>query len=1582
MRNRFGWFILIVASLVLMGAADLKAQSMLTTHVRQAVLNGEAQPVGRLAATEQLQLDLVLSVRDEAGLEALLAGLYDPNSPYFRQFLTVEQFTERFGPTQADYDTVVQFAQANGLQVVGGTRHGLDVQVKGAVGSVEQAFHVNIRTYQHPTENRIFYAPDTEPVANLSVSLWHVTGLDNYALPKQRYSQRADGVQSSSVAAMAGGVTPMVATPTANTGSGPSASFYGSDMRAAYYGGTALTGAGQHVALLEFSGANLDDVTTYFKNAGQINTVPISLISADGTSTACNYTAAGGKCDDTEQTLDITQALGMAPGLAGLEVYVGSSDTAILSALTTHSPLASTIGCSWGWGADPTVLDPYFKKMAAQGQSFLAASGDDATWSNTNTAWPADDAYVTSVGGTDLVTTGAAGAWKSETAWADSSGGISTTGTLIPTWQQLPGVITTANKGSLVYRNGPDVAANANWTFYVCSNQQGCTANSYGGTSFAAPMWAGYLALVNQQLAARGSASVGFINPTIYAAGITSSYSTYFHDITSGTAGSNSAIAGYDLVTGWGSPNGQGLINLLTGTASAPTFTLTASPATLSVVQGKSGTATVTSAAVSGFSSAVALTASGQPNGVTVSFSSASIASPGSGSSTMTVAVASTVAAGSYTLTINGAGANATKSTTVVLTVTAAPSFTLTASPTAFSVVQGSKGTSILTATPLNGFTSTVAFTAASGPTGVTLSFSTASGVTTGSATLTATVSSTTPAGVYPITVTGTGGGVTQTATITLTVVSAASFTLVASPATLSVVQNSKNSATISTAAVNGFNSAVALSASGQPSGMTVVFSASTVATPGSASMTVAATDGVAAGTYNLTVTGVSGGITKTATVAVVVTAAPNFTLTASPTALSVAQTRSGTVTITPTALSGFNSALTYTASGQPAGVTASFSPASSTPTGSSVLTLATASNAVVGTYTVTVTATGGGLTRTATVALTITPSPSFTLSASPTALSVAQGKSGATTVSSAALYGFNSAVALTASGMPTGVTISFSPASLPTPGTVTTAGTSTMTVSVASTVAAGNYTLTVTGSGGGVTQTASLVLTVTPPPSFILVATPTALSVAQGKSGTVALTATALYGFNSAVTMAASGMPSGVTATFSTSTASNTGGATLTLAVASTVAPATYTITVTGTGGGVTKTTTVALTVTSAPSFTLSVAPAALSIVQGKSGTVVLSAASVNGLNAAIALTATGAPTGVTVSFSPASITGAGSSTMTVAVASTVAPGAYSITVTGTGGDVTKAATVVLTVTGAPSFTLVASPTSLTVVPGKTGTVALITTPLYGFNSAISYTGSGQPSGVTLSFGSQAGTVTNSAAGITVTVASTVLPGTYTLNLTGTGGGVTKTAAVALTVSAPPSFSLAASSSTLSVSQGKTGSITLTTAALSGFTSAVALTASGQPSGMTISFSAASIATPGSATMTVAAASSVVAGSYPLTVTAVGGGLTRTATVVVTVTAPPDFALVATPSVLTVPRNSSASTVITATSTGAFSSPLTLAISTPTGFTPAFSLTSSGALTLTVKALSTVAVGSYNATLTATGGGITHSIVLQLVVK
>ena len=751
MIRRFATFLLTILAVVSAVNIVCQAQSRrpLTAHAREAVLSGRAPLVGRVPTTQSMRLVLVLPLRNQDALDSLLKDLYNPSSSSYRQFLTVEEFTDKFGPSQQDYDAVVAFAEAHGLTVVGTSRNRVNIDVRGSVASIEDAFHLTMGLYQHPTDNRIFYAPDREPMPDLAIQLWHISGLDNYSIPRPAIHRN----QSS--------------RSNATTGSGPSASFLGSDMRAAYYGGS-LTGSGQSLGLLEYFGTDLSDLTTYFKNAGQTNNVPVTLKSTDGTSTSCVYPS----CDDTEQTLDMTQAIGMAPGLSSLVVYVGSSDAAIFNAMATATPLNAQLSSSWTWfPADPGTDNPYFQEFAAQGQNLFQAAGDSGKWTTSGAAseiFPADDVYVTSVGGTDLNTSGGAGPWSSETTWVDGGGGISPDKYAIPSWQTA--AASGCSSCSKTYRNGPDVSANANFTFYVCADQTTCTANEYGGTSFAAPMWAGYLALVNEQAVANGNHTVGFINPSLYTIGAGSSYDSDFHDIASGGNG-YSATTGYDLATGWGSPNGSGLISALAGSSSGAGFSLSASPASVTVAQGAKSTSTITSTVTGGFDSAISLSATGQPTGVTVGFSPASIT--GAGTSTMTLTVASSTATGTYHITVTGTSGSTIETTTVSLTVTRIkPNFTISASPTSISVARSSSGTATITTAVSGGFNSAISLSASGQGTAQTVTFSPSSIAAPGSGTSTMTVNvgKNATLGNHTITVTGKGGGAAHTTTVTLKV--------------------------------------------------------------------------------------------------------------------------------------------------------------------------------------------------------------------------------------------------------------------------------------------------------------------------------------------------------------------------------------------------------------------------------------------------------------------------------------------------------------------------------------------------------------------------------------------------------------------------------------------------------------------------------------------------------------------------------------------------------------------------------------------------------------------------------------------
>jgi hypothetical protein len=209
------------------------------------------------------------------------------------------------------------------------------------------------------------------------------------------------------------------------------------------------------------------------------------------------------------------------------------------------------------------------------------------------------------------------------------------------------------------------------------------------------------------------------------------------------------------------------------------------------------------------------------------------------------------------------------------------------------------------------------------------------------------------------------------------------------------------------------------------------------------------------------------------------------------------------------------------------------------------------------------------------------TQTPDFALSASPTTVSVVQGGTKTTTVSTTVSGGFNSAVSLSASGLPAGVTASFSPTSIAAPGS----GSSTLTFTASSTAATGTSTITINASGGGVSHstTVSLTVSATATPDFSVSASPTSLSVAAGSSGTSTISTTISGGFNSAVSLSASGLPSGVTAAFNPTSiaAPGSGSSTLTFTASSTAAAGTSTITINASGGGVSHSTTISLTIT-----------------------------------------------------------------------------------------------------------------------------------------------------------------------------------------------------------------------------------------------------------------------------------------------------------------------------------------------------------------------------------------------------------------
>ena len=558
--------------LLLAPFADAADTQVLRGHVPNAAK--QLASLKRLESTYRFDLSIALPLRNSGELNKLLGEIYDPSSPNYHRYLTSEDFAKRFSPSEGDYEALKAFAESHGLKIIGTHPNRTLLDVNGSVADIEKAFHVNMRVYQHPGEARTFRGPDTDPSLDLAVPVLSISGLDDFNSPRpmnlNTTSFRKLLARTDSKNLRDGLDTTRAASapiPYA-TGTGPRATFMGKDFRAAYAPGVSLDGAGQAVGLFELDGYFASDVTEYEKLAGLPN-VPITNVLVNGFS-------GGAGSGNMEVALDIDMVISVAPGLSKVIVYegTGANANAILNRMATDN-FAKQLSSSWGFGsqADP-AREQIFQQFAAQGQSMFQASGDNGAWTGAIFP-PSDDAWLTIVGGTSLDTVTSGGAWQSETTWSDSGGGISTSYT-IPTWQQGLDMVT--NRGSATMRNIPDVAAHADNNIWVIVNNG--EEGPIGGTSAAAPLWAAFTALANQQAAANGHPSVGFLNPAIYAIGKGPTYGANFHDIVTGnnTNASSSnkffAAPGFDLCTGWGTPNGSNLIASLV----APPDTLRITP--------------------------------------------------------------------------------------------------------------------------------------------------------------------------------------------------------------------------------------------------------------------------------------------------------------------------------------------------------------------------------------------------------------------------------------------------------------------------------------------------------------------------------------------------------------------------------------------------------------------------------------------------------------------------------------------------------------------------------------------------------------------------------------------------------------------------------------------------------------------------------------------------------------------------------------------------------------------------------------------------------------------------------------------
>lgn len=515
-----------------------------------------ARHVGRLDAKTQVPLSVALKLKNEDQLADFIARVQDPRDVLYGQYLTPEQFAANYAPSESDVAQVSQFLESQGLKVKNIHSNRLVIEVEGSAAQVERAFEVELHQYVK-SNGKVAFSPLSEPRVDAQIAplLTGVIGISNFTEHTRSHatfkelSPRASHGPSS-------GVTPQV-------------------LRAAYnVDSIPQQGQGEPLGLMELDGYKQSDIENYARQFGFTSMPSLQNVLIDG------FNGSAGK-GAVEVTLDIEVMMAIAPQASAIFVYEGPNSDAGL--LATYSRIATDnqareISSSWGVPEAAVAAstlrseNAIFMQMASQGQTLYAASGDSGAYDNGSTLGvddPASQPYVTGVGGTTL-SISSNGAYSGESSWGSPAngrnpasgggGGISAVWT-IPNWQA--GFGNSSNRGSSTMRMVPDVSLDANpQTGYVI-NFNG-KWGVVGGTSCAAPIWAGYTALINQARIAKREQPIGFAAPLFYAIAKSAAYESDFHDVADG---SNNlfypAVAGYDLSTGLGSFNGANLFSTL-----------------------------------------------------------------------------------------------------------------------------------------------------------------------------------------------------------------------------------------------------------------------------------------------------------------------------------------------------------------------------------------------------------------------------------------------------------------------------------------------------------------------------------------------------------------------------------------------------------------------------------------------------------------------------------------------------------------------------------------------------------------------------------------------------------------------------------------------------------------------------------------------------------------------------------------------------------------------------------------------------------------------------------------------------------
>ncbi len=551
--------------------AKAKQNSPYVLTNQDVPLVSHAHMVGEANAQQQLNLSIGLQLRNQQELQTLLREMYTPHSPSYHHFLSPQQFVDEFGPTAEQQQQVIDYLQQQGLSITHFSSNHLLIDASATVAQAEAIFKVSINNYKLGVNQ--FYANANPPSipGPLASIITSIGGLDNSVHMHPLYHLNPKNSDK----------------PRAGLGGG----FAPADLNGAYDATPLLQsgvqGNNQTVAVFELDGYQSSDVTQYFQtyNLGNPSISNVLVDGFDG--------SAGAGAIEVE--LDIEVVAAMAPKAAQI-VYMGPNTTQGVNdtynqIVTDKKAQIATI--SWGecesqsGNAELQTLDNILSQGSAEGIAMYAASGDSGAYdcNDTNLAVdsPAGDPNITGVGGTNLQLNN--GAYGSESVWSNPSdtqrspegagggGGISSF-FKEPTWQTGPGVQNQYSNGN---REVPDVSADADpatgYSVYCTVAASGCSSSGWltvGGTSAAAPLWAGSTALINEYLQNQQKSRIGFANPMLYGLENATQQFPPFHDVSSGTNLYYPATSDYDEASGWGSPDIYNIARDVAGGGTTP----------------------------------------------------------------------------------------------------------------------------------------------------------------------------------------------------------------------------------------------------------------------------------------------------------------------------------------------------------------------------------------------------------------------------------------------------------------------------------------------------------------------------------------------------------------------------------------------------------------------------------------------------------------------------------------------------------------------------------------------------------------------------------------------------------------------------------------------------------------------------------------------------------------------------------------------------------------------------------------------------------------------------------------------------